>query len=231
MEAPMADKVLIVDDDKSVIDILYKVIKSNGIEADLAHSGEEAIVMVGGNQYDLILLDINMHGIDGFEVIRILRDRGFNIPIIVVSGRKEDYDMIFGLDIGADDYITKPFNPVTLGAKVKAMIRRNKGSLQGRENTIEAGPFVYNTSTLRLYKNGQELNLTSKENAMMKLFLDNVNAIFSKDMIYEMIWGDTIIDENAIMVYINRLRQKIEDDPSHPKFIQNVRGLGYRFVI
>jgi len=227
----MADKVLIVDDDKSVIDILYKVIKSNGIEADLAHSGEEAIVMVGGNQYDLILLDINMHGIDGFEVIRVLRDRGFTIPIIVVSGRKEDYDMIFGLDIGADDYITKPFNPVTLGAKVKAMIRRNKGSFQGRENTIEAGPFVYNTSTLRLYKNGQELNLTSKENAMMKLFLDNVNAIFSKDMIYEMIWGDTIIDENAIMVYINRLRQKIEDDPSHPKFIQNVRGLGYRFVI
>jgi len=227
----MADKVLIVDDDKSVIDILYKVIKSNGIEADLAHSGEEAIVMVGGNQYDLILLDINMHGIDGFEVIRILRERGLNIPIIVVSGRKEDYDMIFGLDIGADDYITKPFNPVTLGAKVKAMIRRNKGSLQGRENTIEAGPFVYNTSTLRLYKNGQELNLTSKENAMMKLFLDNVNCIFSKDMIYEMIWGDTIIDENAIMVYINRLRQKIEDDPSQPKFIQNVRGLGYRFVI
>ena len=227
----MADKVLIVDDDKSVIDILYKVIRSNGIEADLAHSGEEALVMAGSSSYDLILLDINMHGIDGFEVIRTLRERGYTTPIIVVSGRKEDYDMIFGLDIGADDYITKPFNPVTLGAKVKAMIRRSKGSLQGRENTIEAGPFVYNTSTLRLYKNGQELNLTSKENAMMKLFLDNVNSIFSKDMIYEMIWGDSIIDENAIMVYINRLRQKIEDDPSHPVFIQNVRGLGYRFVI
>ena len=227
----MADKVLIVDDDKSVIDILYKVIRSNGIEADLAHSGEEALVMAGSSSYDLILLDINMHGIDGFEVIRTLRERGYTTPIIVVSGRKEDYDMIFGLDIGADDYITKPFNPVTLGAKVKAMIRRSKGSLQGRENAIEAGPFVYNTSTLRLYKNGQELNLTSKENAMMKLFLDNVNSIFSKDMIYEMIWGDSIIDENAIMVYINRLRQKIEDDPSHPVFIQNVRGLGYRFVI
>ena len=227
----MADKVLIVDDDKSVIDILYKVIRSNGIEADLAHSGEEALVMAGSSSYDLILLDINMHGIDGFEVIRTLRERGYTTPIIVVSGRKEDYDMIFGLDIGAHDYITKPFNPVTLGAKVKAMLRRSKGSLQGRENTIEAGPFVYNTSTLRLYKNGQELNLTSKENAMMKLFLDNVNSIFSKDMIYEMIWGDSIIDENAIMVYINRLRQKIEDDPSHPAFIQNVRGLGYRFVI
>ena len=227
----MADRVLIVDDDKSVIDILYKVIRSNGFDADLAHSGEEALVMAGAGNYDLILLDINMHGLDGFEVIRILRERGNKTPIIVVSGRKEDYDMIFGLDLGADDYITKPFNPVTLGAKVKAMIRRSKGSLQDRDNVIEAGPFQYNTSTLRLYKNGEELPLTSKENAMMKLFLDNVNCIFSKDMIYEMIWGDSIIDENAIMVYINRLRAKIEDDPSHPVFIQNVRGLGYRFVI
>ena len=227
----MADRVLIVDDDKSVIDILYKVIRSNGFDADLAHSGEEALVMAGAGNYDLILLDINMHGLDGFEVIRILRERGNKTPIIVVSGRKEDYDMIFGLDLGADDYITKPFNPVTLGAKVKAMIRRSKGSLQDRDNVIEAGPFQYNTSTLRLYKNGEELSLTSKENAMMKLFLDNVNCIFSKDMIYEMIWGDSIIDENAIMVYINRLRAKIEDDPSHPVFIQNVRGLGYRFVI
>jgi len=112
----MADRVLIVDDDKSVIDILYKVIRSNGFDADLAHSGEEALVMAGAGNYDLILLDINMHGLDGFEVIRILRERGYKTPIIVVSGRKEDYDMIFGLDLGADDYITKPFNPVTLGA-------------------------------------------------------------------------------------------------------------------
>lgn len=229
----MDDKVLIVDDDKAVIDILYKVIRSNGIDADLAHSGEEAVSMVGtGNKYDCILLDINMHGIDGFDVIKILREQKITTPIIVVSGRKEDYDQIFGLDIGADDYVTKPFNPVTLGAKVKAMIRRNKGSLQGKENIIEAGPFVYNTSTLRLYKNGEELNLTSKENAMMKLFIDNVNHIFSKDMIYEMIWGgDSVIDENVIMVYINRIRQKIEDDPAHPTYIQNVRGLGYKFVV
>lgn len=230
-EHKMDDKVLIVDDDKSVIEILYKVIRSNGIDADLAHSGEDAILMVEKGKYDCILLDINMHGIDGFDVIKILRERNITTPIIVVSGRKEDYDQLFGLDIGADDYVTKPFNPVTLGAKVKAMIRRSKGSHQGEDNTISAGPFMYNTSTLRLYKNGEELNLTSKENAMMKLFIDNVNRIFSKDMIYEMVWGDSVIDENAIMVYINRLRQKVEDDPSHPKFIQNVRGLGYKFVV
>lgn len=96
---------------------------------------------------------------------------------------------------------------------------------------ITAGPFTYNTSTLHLYKNGTEIPLSAKENAMMKLFIDNVNRIFSKDMIYDLIWGEAVIDENAIMVYINRLRQKIEDDPSKPQFIRNVRGVGYRFTI
>ena len=96
---------------------------------------------------------------------------------------------------------------------------------------LNAGPFAYNTSTLRLYKNGREISLSAKENAMMKLFMDNVNRIFSKDMLYDLIWGEVVIDENAIMVYVSRLRQKIEDDPANPKFIQNVRGIGYRFVV
>ena len=227
----MADTVLIVDDDEAVQTMLYKVVRSNGLEARVASSGEEALTLTRTNRYDLILLDVNMHGMDGFEVVQQLRGRGIKTPIIIVSGRQEDYDTLYGLDIGADDYITKPFNPVVLGAKVKALIRRSKGSLTGTAAVITAGPFQYNTSTLRFYKNGTEIILSSKENAMMKLFMDNVNRIFSKDMIYDLIWGETIIDENAIMVYINRLRQKIEDDPAKPKFIQTVRGLGYRFVV
>jgi len=225
------DKVLIVDDDKDVLNTLYKVIKSNGIDVDLSESGEDALAKLDETKYDCMLLDINMNGIDGFDVIKDLRGKGNNIPIIIVSGRKEDYDTLYGLDLGADDYITKPFNPVVLGAKVKATIRRFKTGPSGADPIIKAGPFAYNTSTLRLYKNDEEIVLTSKENAMMKLFMDNINRIFSKDMLYEMIWNENIIDENAIMVYINRLRQKIEDDPSHPKFIQNVRGLGYRFIV
>ena len=225
----MADTVLIVDDDKAVQTMLYKVIRSSGLLADTASSGSEGLAMALEGRYDLILLDINMHGMDGFEVIQRLRDRGVKTPIIIVSGRQEDYDTLYGLDIGADDYVTKPFNPIVLGAKVKALIRRSKGAVGSA--VITAGPFRYDTSTLRFYKNGQEILLSSKENAMMKLFVDNVNRIFSKDMIYDLVWGEAIIDENAIMVYINRLRQKIEDDPSSPKFIQTVRGLGYRFVV
>ena len=227
----MADTVLIVDDDTSIQTMLYKVITSNGLLAEIAGSGEEALKLTEAKQYDLILLDINMQGIDGFQVVQQLRKRDIQTPIILVSGRQEDYDTLYGLDIGADDYVTKPFNPIVLGAKVKALIRRSKGTAADSDPVISAGPFRYNTSTLRFYKDGSEIILSSKENAIMKLFLDNVNRIFSRDMIYEMVWGHSIIDENAIMVYINRLRQKIEDDPGKPKYIQTVRGLGYRFVV
>ena len=227
----MADIVLIVDDDAAVLTLLSKVIRSNGLLAECADSAEKALEMLAVRTYDLILMDVNMRGMDGFTAVETLRQQGIRTPVIIVSGRKEDFDTLYGLDIGADDYITKPFNPVTLGAKVKAMIRRSRNSLPEADHTITAGPFTYNTSTLRLYKNGVEIPLSAKENAMMKLFIDNVNRIFSKDMLYDMIWGETVIDENAIMVYVSRLRQKIEDDPATPKYIQNVRGIGYRFVV
>lgn len=229
--AEKKDLVLIVDDDETVQSVLYKVIRSNGIDAKIASSGEQALEMTAKNHFDLILLDINMRGIDGFQVVHTLRERGIKTPIIIVSGRQEDYDTLYGLDIGADDYVTKPFNPIVLGAKVKALIRRSQDRISGNGSVIVAGAFLYDAQTLRLYKNGEEILLSSKENAMMKLFLDNINRIFSKQMIYEMVWGEAIIDENAIMVYINRLRQKIEDEPAKPRHIQTVRGLGYRFVV
>lgn len=227
----MADRILIVDDDLAVLKMLCKVVKSNGFDTDTAESGEEALQLISKYEYSLMLLDINLHGIDGFAVIEELRRRGNKLPVIIVSGRKEDYDTLYGLNIGADDYVIKPFNPITLGAKIKALIRRSQGKLSESDNVINAGPFSYNTSTLRFYKNGEEIVLTGKENAIMKLFIDNVGRIFSKDMIYDMVWGNAIVDDNAVMVYINRLRQKIEDDPESPKFIKNIRGIGYSFIV
>jgi DNA-binding response OmpR family regulator len=230
-EKNMADKVLVVDDDISVSTMLKKIVKSNGIDADSVSSGEDALLWLSNQSCDLILLDINMHGMDGFEVIQKVREQGIQTPIIIVSARTEDFDTLYGLDIGADDYVTKPFNPITLGAKIKALIRRSRSHIPESNTMITAGPFRYDTASLRFYKNDVEILLSSKENTLMKLFMDNVNRVFSKDMIYDMVWGNAIIDENAVMVYINRLRQKIEDDPSNPQYIKTIRGLGYRFIV
>jgi DNA-binding response OmpR family regulator len=230
-EKNMADKVLVVDDDISISTMLKKIVKSNGIDADSVSSGEDALIWLSNQKCDLILLDINMHGMDGFEVIQKVREQGIQTPIIIVSARTEDFDTLYGLDIGADDYVTKPFNPITLGAKIKALIRRSRSHIPESNTMITAGPFRYDTASLRFYKNDVEILLSSKENTLMKLFMDNVNRVFSKDMIYDMVWGNAIIDENAVMVYINRLRQKIEDDPSTPQYIKTIRGLGYRFIV
>lgn len=195
---------------------------------EAAVSGEDGIERIAQAEYDLVLLDIDLPGIDGFHVIQTVRQRGSRVPMVVVSSHSEDYEQLYALDLGADDYITKPFNPVVLAAKARALIRRSRGLPM--EDIITAGPFTYNTGTLRFYKNGDEIVLSSKENAMMKLFMDNVDRIFSRSRLYDLIWGGSIVDENTVMVYISRLRAKIEDDPAKPKYIQTVRGLGYRFV-
>ena len=224
----MTPKALIVEDDEAVRNTLAKVLTSSGIQSILTASGQEAIEQLAAESFDIILLDINLDGMDGFEVIHALRDTGNQVPVMVVSGRTEDVDMLYSLEIGADDYITKPFNPVTLAAKVKALIRRSHASSAAA--TIEAGPFRFDNETLKLYKDGVELPLSAKESAIMKLFIDNPNRIFSKSSLYDLIWGNTSVDDSAIVVYINRLRNKVETDPSRPEHIQTVRGLGYRFV-
>jgi len=224
----MSNRILIIEDDSAVKSMLIKVVKSNLLEPYAVDSAEEALEVLKTKTFDLILLDINLSGMDGFEFLQHIREKGKTIPVIIVSGRKEDFDALYGIDIGADDYITKPFNPIILGAKIKAILRRAKG--ETFRNEICVGPFKYNITTLRFYKNGEEIPLSSKENQLIKLFLDNVNRVFSKDALYELVWDNGIVDDNSVMVYISRLRNKIEDDPQNPTYIQTVRGLGYRFV-
>ena len=219
---------MITDADAGSRTVLGRALRAGMMQTEAAASGEEALDRLARAEYDLLILGIDLPGIDGFHVIQTVRRRGSRIPIMVVSSHDEDYEQLYALDLGADDYITKPFNPVILAAKAKALIRRSRGL--PLEEVITAGPFSYNSGTLRFYKNGDEIVLSSKENAMMKLFMDNVDRIFSRSRLYDLIWGGNIVDENTVMVYISRLRAKIEDDPSHPHYIQTVRGLGYRFV-
>lgn len=228
----MSDKVLIVDDDPSICKLLQKVMNSNELESDIANSGQEALDLLQRNTYDVILMDIMMDDMEGFEVIKHIRSRSIPTPVIIISGRNEDYDALYGLSVGADDYITKPFRPLVVGAKVKALIRRNKNQVLDSSSSIECGEFRYDTSTLRFYKNGEEIVLSAKENSLMLLFMKHPDQVFTKEMIYEHVWGTTIaVDDNTIMVYINRLRNKIEDKPQKPVHILTVRGTGYRFHI
>lgn len=226
----MSDKVLIVDDDPAICKLLEKVMRSNELETTVVNSGRDALSVLKTHTFDIILMDVMLGDMEGFEVIKILRNQGISTPVMIVSGRNEDYDSLYGLSLGADDYITKPFRPLVLGAKVKALIRRNKNLVLDSSDTLECGPFSYDSSAMRFYKNGEELLLSSKECTMLLLFMKHPQQVFTKDMIYEHVWGNTVaIDDNAIMVYINRLRSKIEDDRQSPKHIITVRGLGYRF--
>ena len=227
----MADKVLIVDDDPAICKLLEKVMKSNELDPTIAMSGKEALNIIKNHTFDIILMDVMLGDMEGFEVIKKIRSQGISTPVMIVSGRNEDYDSLYGLSLGADDYITKPFRPLVLGAKVKALIRRNKNLVLDSSDMLESGPFSYDSSTMRFYKNGEELILSAKESALLLLFMKHPQQVFTKDMIYEHVWGNTVaIDDNAIMVYINRLRGKIEDNKQSPQHIITIRGLGYRFI-
>ena len=213
----MADKVLIVDDDISICKLLEKVMHSNELDTEVAGSGKEALELLKHHTYDVILMDIMLGDMEGFDVIKELRASGIQTPVMIVSGRNEDYDSLYGLSIGADDYITKPFRPLVLGAKVKALIRRTK-NMGNHSDTIQCGPFTYESSTMRFYKEGEELILSSKESALLCTAAETYAA------------RAIAIDDNAIMVYINRLRSKIEKDRQKPEHIITVRGMGYRFL-
>lgn len=227
----MADKVLIVDDDPAICKLLEKVMRSNELDPTIAMSGKEALNIIKNHTFDIILMDVMLGDMEGFEVIKKIRSQGISTPVMIVSGRNEDYDSLYGLSLGADDYITKPFRPLVLGAKVKALIRRNKNLVLDSSDMLESGPFSYDSSTMRFYKNGEELILSAKESALLLLFMKHPQQVFTKDMIYEHVWGNTVaIDDNAIMVYINRLRGKIEDNKQSPQHIITIRGLGYRFI-
>ncbi|WP_191014456.1 response regulator transcription factor [Treponema zioleckii] len=229
----MADKVLIVDDDDSIRKLLQKVMDINGLESECVSSGSQALEKLKNNAYDIILMDVMLGDMEGFEVIKQIREDGIKTPVMIISGRNEDYDSLYGLSIGADDYVTKPFRPVVLGAKVKALLRRCHDSVaEPQTDGIQLGPFSYNPDSMKFFKNGQELLLSAKESALLLLFLHCPNKVISKEEIHAHVWGESfVIDDNAIMVYINRLRGKIEEDPKNPVYIVTVKGSGYRFVV
>lgn len=225
--------VLIADDEDYIRKLVATTLGKENMLVHQCKNGTEALEIVKRTSFDLIILDIMMGDINGYDVINQIRLLGITTPIFLLSGKSEDYDKIVGFGIGADGYITKPFSPAVLCAQVKTQIKRYRELVDVKNNyfKIILDPFVFNTKNYTCSKNGVELSLTSKEALLLRFFMENPNQVFTKEQLYRSVWGDTVIDDNTIMVYIRHLRAKIEDNSNKPKYLQTVWGLGYRFNV
>jgi DNA-binding response OmpR family regulator len=224
--------ILIADDEKELVEVLTLYLEKEGYQIVKAHSGREALAVLGRDDIDLAVLDIMMPEMDGFQVVKEIRLKR-NIPIILLSARFHDNDKILGLGLGADDYMTKPFNPLEVIARIQAQLRRyyhlNPGMESGKpSHTLTIGALSLDKSSCQLYKNGAAIPLTSTEFKLLCMLMEYPDRVFTKKQIYESVWGDFYAaDDNTVMVCISKLRDKIESDSEQP-YLVTIRGLGYK---
>jgi len=222
--------VLVCDDDKEIVNAISIYLEQNDYKVLKAYTGKEALNIVRDNEVHLILLDIMMPELDGLNATLKIR-KNSNIPIIILSAKSEDTDKILGLNFGADDYITKPFNPLELIARVKSQIRRYTalGSMENKEQILSTGGLELDTETKLAYVDGEEIQLTAKEYGILHFLMKNLGKTFSINQIYENVWGEPLYSsENTVSVHIRRIREKIEINPKQPKYLKVVWGIGYK---
>ncbi|HJB02063.1 MAG TPA: response regulator transcription factor [Candidatus Evtepia excrementipullorum] len=225
-------RILIVEDGGAIAAIERDYLMLSDFQVDIAATGPEGLAMGRSGGYDLILLDLMLSGLDGFALCSTLRET-LDIPILMVTARQEDIDKIKGLGLGADDYITKPFSPSVLVARIKAHLAQYDRLKQAGgvdRNQLQLGSVLLQKDARRVFVDGAEVALKNKEYELLLFLLSNPDIVFSEETLYERIWGYDAMGDNATeVVHINRLREKIEKDPSHPRYIQTVWGAGYRF--
>ena len=229
----MATKVLVVDDEKMIVKGLRFSLLQDGYEVDTAYDGAEALQKANENQYDIILLDVMLPKHSGLEVLQQIREFS-SVPVIMLTAKGEDMDKILGLDYGADDYITKPFNILEVKARIKAIIRRVAGSRRDRneeeERILENGDLKMDFDNRRVSVAGKEINLTSKDFELLELLATHPGKVYSRSMLLQTVWGkDYPGDVRTVDVHIRRLREKVEPNASEPVYVQTKWGVGYYF--
>ncbi|MBQ9632950.1 MAG: response regulator transcription factor [Lachnospiraceae bacterium] len=227
----MAKKVLVVDDEKLIVKGIRFSLEQDDFEVTCAYDGEEALSLAKEKDFDIILLDVMLPKMDGFEVCRQIRDFS-NVPIIMLTAKGEDMDRILGLEYGADDYITKPFNILEVKLRIRAILRRSKPSKEIIEESpvISSGDITIDTDGHRISILGEDINLTTKEYDMLLLFVTNPGKVYSRENLLTAIWGkDYPGDARTVDVHIRRLREKIEKEPSDPKYVCTKWGVGYYY--
>ena len=223
--------VLVVDDDREIVNVIEIYLKNEGLNVLKAYDGIQAIQQLRENEIHLILMDIMMPKLDGIQTTLKIREQN-QIPIILVSAKGEDTDKIIGLNLGADDYIVKPFNPLELVARVKSQLRRYvtfSGSFGERDDVLQCDGLVINNTTKEVLVDGEPVRLTPIEYKILHLLMQNQGRVFSIDEIYEKVWNEPSFNaENTVAVHIRLIREKIEFDPKKPKYLKVVWGLGYK---
>ncbi|MCL5058471.1 MAG: response regulator transcription factor [Actinobacteria bacterium] len=225
----MPQKIMVVDDEPKIIKIVEHALKKEGLEVIKAGGGAEALELAAKDRPDLVLLDIMMPGMDGFETFQRLKAM-MDVPVIILSARSDEIDKVVGFRMGVDDYQTKPFSPTELALRIKAVLRR-VGENTGREkDVLDFGELSIDSRSRLLSVGGQKAELTPKEFDLLWLLASSPNRVFTKGQILDMVWDSSYYgDENTVMVHIRRLREKIEGDPSRPRYIKTVWGTGYKF--
>lgn len=227
--------ILVVEDDEDIIKLLKIYLEGDDYRVISAENGIDALKIIENIKVDLVVMDIMMPKMDGYELTKKIREK-YTIPIIILSAKNKDSDKIYGLNLGADDYITKPFNPLEIIARVNSNLRRfyhlnnqNNNTLKEEETKLVVGDLVLDKQKLSLFKRGEEIIITPTEYKILSLFMKNPGKIFTKLQMSEAINGDYLEgDNNTMMVHISRLREKIEDDSKKPEYIKTVRGIGYK---
>ncbi|MDM5210051.1 response regulator transcription factor [Peribacillus sp. NJ4] len=228
-----ASRILIVDDEMTLVKMVKVLLKKEGFtNVDASYVGRDALDLIEQNEYDLILLDVMLPDMEGFDICSNIRRRS-DVPIFFLTARGSDFDKVSGFAYGADDYITKPFNPLELVARIKAQLKRNKKNLSFSQvnDRFDNGVLFINYNEAVVKVNGKEINLSAQLYQLLTFFAKSPNQIFSKQQLYDRVWGaDSYGDENTVIVHMRKLREKIEQDPSNPKLLITVRGIGYKFV-
>lgn len=222
--------ILVCDDDKEIVDAIGIYLENEGYEVFKAFNGVEALEVIDNNEIHLIIMDIMMPKMDGIKATMKIREQ-HNIPLIMLSAKSEDYDKILGLNIGADDYITKPFNPLELIARVKSQLRRytTLGALETKSNVYQSGGLKIDDETKTVTVDGEEVHLTPVQYKILKLLTVNAGRVFSIDEIYENVWNEPSFNpENTVAVHIRKIREKIEINPKEPRYLKVVWGVGYK---
>ena len=227
----MGKKVLVVDDEKLIVKGIRFSLEQDGMEVDCAYDGEEALDCVKNKEYDMILLDLMLPKMNGLEVCQQIREFS-DVPIIMLTAKGEDMDKILGLEYGADDYITKPFNILEVKARIKAIMRRTKKPVPQEEKTrvVKVGDLKLDCESRRVFIGNKEINLTAKEFDVLELLVFNPNKVYSRENLLNIVWGyEYPGDVRTVDVHIRRLREKIETNPSEPKYVHTKWGVGYYF--